>query len=124
MTESPGFSLVSWISADGGITWSGNATGFAVRFGDPHLMEQAIASLPGGVIIAYASDAQILRSAHRGESWKLIDTGLPRNGTYHLGADCPDGHGLVVPGGGQGMLVRSVDGGLTRKRGRLPRMTP
>ena len=117
-------SLFAWISDNGGVDWRGQKTGFAILSGNPHLMEQAIVALPDGVVLAYVSDGQVLRSADRGETWKLIDSGLPRNGTYYLGASCTDGHGLVVLGGGQGMVARSPDGGLTWERGRLPRMNP
>ena len=112
-------SLFAWISDSGGAEWRGKATGFAILSGDPHLEWQSMITLIGGVVLVYVGDGQILRSADRGESWKLIDMGLPRKGKYSLGASCTDGHGLVVFGGGQGMLVRSIDGGLTWERGRL-----
>ena len=88
--------------------------------GSRHLYSRSIVTLPGGVLLAYVADGQVLRSADRGETWKLIDTGLPRNGNYELEASCTDGHNLVVLGGGQGMLVRSFDGGRTWERGRIP----
>lgn len=115
-----GRSLVAWTSDNGGDAWRGHATGFAIRSGSRHLYSRSIVTLPGGVLLAYVADGQILRSADRGESWRLIDTGLPRAGNYELDASCTDGHKLVVLGGGQGMLVRSLDGGLTWERGRLP----
>lgn len=115
-----GRSLVAWTSDNGGDAWRGHATGFAIRSGSRHLYSRSIVTLPGGVLLAYVADGQILRSADRGESWRLIDTGLPRAGNYELDASCTDGHKLVVLGGGQGVLVRSLDGGLTWERGRLP----
>jgi photosystem II stability/assembly factor-like uncharacterized protein len=115
-----GRSLVAWTSDNGGDEWRGHATGFAILSGGQQLYSRSIVTLPGGVLLAYVADGQALRSADRGETWKLIDTGLPRNGNYELQASCTDGHKLVVLGGGQGMLVRSLDGGLTWERGRLP----
>jgi photosystem II stability/assembly factor-like uncharacterized protein len=115
-----GRSLVAWTSDNGGDDWRGHATGFAILPGSRHLYSRSIVTLPGGVLLAYVADGQILRSADRGESWQLIDSGLPRDGNYELWANCTDGHKLIVLGGGQGMLVRSLDGGLTWERGRLP----
>jgi photosystem II stability/assembly factor-like uncharacterized protein len=115
-----GRSLVAWTSDNGGDEWRRHATGFAILSGGQQLYSRSIVTLPGGVLLAYVADGQALRSADRGETWKLIDTGLPRNGNYELEAGCTDGHKLVVLGGGQGMLVRSLDGGLTWERGRLP----
>jgi photosystem II stability/assembly factor-like uncharacterized protein len=115
-----GQSLVGWTSDNGGDEWRGHATGFAVLSGSRHLYSRSIITLAGGVLLAYVADGQILRSTDRGESWGLIDTGLPRNGSSELDASCTDGHKLVVLGGGQGLLVRSLDGGLTWERGRLP----
>lgn len=117
-------SLFVWISDNGGNDWRGRKTGFAILSGNPHLNEQSIVALRNGVVLAYVGDGQVLRSADRGETWKAIDTGLRRKGSYWLGASCTDGHDLVVLGGGQGMLVRSLDGGLTWERGQLPRMHP
>ena len=114
-----GRSLVAWISDNGGAEWRPGATGFAMHSRGGHIDSRSIVTLPGGVLLAYVADGQILRSADRGESWGLIDTGLPRNGNFELDASCTDGHKLVVLGGGQGMLVRSLDGGLTWERGRL-----
>ena len=115
-----GRSLVAWTSDNGGDEWRRHATGFAIRSGSRHLYSRSIVTLPDGVLLAYVADGQILRSADRGESWRLIDTGLPRAGNFELDASCTDGRTLVVLGGGQGMLVRSRDGGLTWERGRLP----
>ncbi|MDO8456351.1 MAG: sialidase family protein [Burkholderiaceae bacterium] len=115
-----GRSLVAWTSDNGGDAWRDHATGFAIRSGSRQLYSRSIVTLPGGVLLAYVADGQILRSADRGESWRLIDSGLPRDGNYALDARCTDGHKLVVLGGGQGMLIRSLDGGLTWERGRFP----
>jgi len=115
-----GRSLVAWTSDNGGDEWHGHPTGFAMLSGSRHLYSRSIVTLPGGVLLAYVADGQVLRSADRGETWKLVDTGLPRNGNYELEASCTDGHNLVVLGGGQGMLVRSFDGGRTWERGRIP----
>jgi photosystem II stability/assembly factor-like uncharacterized protein len=115
-----GRSLVAWTSDNGGDEWRGHATGFVILSGSRHLYSRSIVTLPGGVLLAYVADGQVLRSADRGETWKLIDSGLPRDGNYELDAICTDGHKLVVLGGGQGMLVRSLDGGLKWERGRLP----
>jgi photosystem II stability/assembly factor-like uncharacterized protein len=115
-----GRSLVAWTSDNGGDEWRRHATGFAILSGSRHLYSRSIVTLPGGVLLAYVADGQILRSADRGESWKSIDSGLPRDGNYELWANCTDGHKLIVLGGDQGMLVRSLDGGLTWERGRLP----
>ena len=112
--------LVAWTSDNGGDEWRGHATGFAILSGGRHLYSRSMVILPGGVLLAYVADGQVLRSADRGETWKLIDSGLPRDGNYELVASCTDGHKLVVLGGTQGMLVRSLDGGLTWERGRLP----
>lgn len=114
-----GRSLVVWTSDNGGDEWRGHATGFAILSGERHLHSRSIVTLPGGVLLAYVADGHVLRSADRGESWRLIDSGLPRNGNHELEASCTDGHKLVVLGGGQGMLVRSLDGGLTWERGQL-----
>lgn len=114
-----GPSLVAWTSDNGGEEWRSHATGFAILSGSRHLYSRSIVTLAGGVLLAYVADGQILRSSDRGESWGLIDSGLPRNGNFDLDASCTDGHKLVVLGGGQGMLVRSLDGGLTWERGRL-----
>lgn len=114
-----GRSLVAWISDNGGAEWRPRATGFALHSRGGHIDSRSIVTLPGGVLLAYVADGQVLRSADRGESWELIDTGLPRNGNFELDASCTDGHKLVVLGGGQGMLGRSLDGGLTWERGRL-----
>ncbi|MDD4928350.1 MAG: sialidase family protein [Gallionella sp.] len=114
-----GQSLFAWISDNGGGEWRGYPTGYSILSGNPHLEWQSIVTLPSGVVLFYAGDGQILRSANRGESWKLIDAGLPRQGKYSLGASCSDGRGLVVLGGEQGMLVRSPDEGLTWERGQL-----
>lgn len=113
-------SLVAWTSDNGGAAWRGHATGFAIRSAGRHLYSRSIVTLPGGVLLAYVADGQILRSADRGASWRLIDSGLPHDGDYALDASCTDGHKLVVLGGGQGMLARSLDGGLTWERGRWP----
>jgi photosystem II stability/assembly factor-like uncharacterized protein len=113
-------SLVAWISDNGGDEWHSHATGFAILSGSSQLSSRSIVTLSGEVLLAYVGDGQILRSSDRGESWRLIDSGLPRDGNYELWASCTDGHKLVVMGGGQGMLVRSLDGGLTWERGRLP----
>lgn len=115
-----GRSLVAWISDNGGAEWRPSATGFAMHSRGGHIGSRSIVTLPGGVLLAYVADGQVLRSADRGESWELIDTGLPRNGNFELDASCTDGHKLVVLGGGQGLLVRSLDGGVTWGRGRLP----
>lgn len=115
-----GRSLVAWISDNGGAEWHRRATGFAMLSHGGDIDSRSIVTLPDGVLLAYIADAHILRSADRGETWSLINTGLPRNGNFELDASCTDGHKLVVLGGGQGMLVRSIDGGLTWQRGRLP----
>lgn len=112
--------LFVWVSDDGGNEWRGRKTGFSILSGDPHLYEQSVVVLPDGVVLAYVSNGRVLRSADRGETWHLVDTGLPQDGTYWLGASCTDGNGLVVLGGGQGMLVRSLDRGLTWERAQLP----
>ena len=114
-----GRSLVAWISDTGGAEWRPRATGFAMHSHGGHIDSRSIIILPGGVLLAYVADGQVLRSADRGESWELVDTGLPRKGNFEMNASCTDGHKLVVLGGGQGMLVRSLDGGLTWERGRL-----
>ena len=115
-----GRALVAWISDNGGAAWHRRSTGFAMHSHGGHIDSHSIVTLPGGVLLAYVADAYIVRSADRGETWSLISTGLPRNGNFELDASCTDGHKLVVLGGGQGMLVRSIDGGLTWQRGRLP----
>ncbi len=115
-----GRSLVAWTSDNGGDEWRGNATGFAILSGSRHLNSRSIINLAGEVLLAYVADGQILRSTDRGESWGLVDSGLPRDGNYELSASCTDGHKLVVLGGEQGLVVRSIDGGLTWERGRLP----
>ena len=115
-----GRSLVAWISDNGGEEWRSYATGFAILSGNPHLDEQSMVTLPGGVVLAYVSDGQLLRSGDRGKSWRIIDTGLPRSGTYSLGASCSDQQGMIILGGEQGVLIRSLDAGLTWERGRLP----
>lgn len=115
-----GRSLVAWISDNGGAEWRRSATGFAMHSLGGHINSRSIVTLPSGVVLAYVADGQVLRSADRGESWELIDTGLPRNGNFELNASCTDGHNLVVLGGGQGKLVRSLDMGITWERGRLP----
>ncbi len=114
-----GGSLVAWTSDNGGDEWQRYATGFAILSGSSQMYTSSFVTLSGGVVLAYVGDGQILRSADRGESWQLIDSGLPRDGNYQLGASCTDGHRLVVLGGGQGMLIRSLDGGLTWERGRI-----
>lgn len=115
-----GRSLVAWTSDNGGAEWRRRATGFAMHSRGGHIDSRSIVTLPDGVILAYVADAHVLRSADRGETWSLINIGLPRNGNFELDASCTDGHKLVVLGGGQGTLVRSIDGGLTWQRGRLP----
>lgn len=115
-----GRSLVAWTSDNGGDEWRSHATGFAILSGSRHLYSRSIVTLGGGVLLAYVANGQILRSTDRGESWELIDSGLPRDGNYELSASCTDGHKLVVLGGDQGLLARSLDGGLTWERSRLP----
>lgn len=112
-------SLVAWISDNGGAEWRRRATGMAMLSRGGHIESRSIITLPDGVLLAYIADAHIIRSADRGETWSLINTGLPRNGNFQLDAACTDGHKLVVLGGGQGILVRSLDGGFTWERGQL-----
>jgi hypothetical protein len=112
--------LFVWVSDDGGNEWRGRKTGFSIISGNPHLYEQSIVALPDGVVLAYVGNGRVLRSADRGETWHLVDIGLHRDGTYWLGVSCTDGNGLVVLGGGQGVLVRSLDSGLTWERALLP----
>ena len=115
-----GRSLVAWISGNGGEEWRSYATGFTIHSGNPHLEEQSMITLPDGVVLAYVSDGQILRSGDRGKSWRIVDTGLPHGGTYSLGASCSDEKGMIILGGEQGVLIRSLDAGLRWERGRLP----
>ena len=113
--------LFAWISDNAGADWHGRPVGFAIP-GGAHLYEQSILALPGGVVLAYVGNGQVLRSADRGESWKVVDAGLPRKDTFRLGASCTDGRRLVVLGGGEGILLRSTDAGVSWKRGETPSM--
>lgn len=117
--ERSGGSLFAWISDNGGIDWRGQPTGFADLSGDPWLHMQSMVTLSGGSILAYVSDGQVIRSADRGESWQIVDTGLPRKRTFWLEGHCTDRQELVVLGGSKGMLIRSLDGGLTWEQGRM-----
>lgn len=85
---------------------------------------QTIVALPGGFVLAYIGDGQVLRSDDRGDSWKLVDTGLPRQMTLCISAACTDGKGLVVLAGNYGILLRSTDSGLTWQRGRMAVSAP
>lgn len=122
--EGPNRSLVAWVSDNGGVDWRGQRTGFAAQSGDLWLHMQATLSMPGGIVLAYVGDGQLLRSDDRGESWKLIDTGLPRKTTLFMSSSCTDGQRLVVLAGNKGMQVRSADAGLTWQRGRLATAPP
>jgi photosystem II stability/assembly factor-like uncharacterized protein len=75
--------------------------------------------LPGGKVLAYVGDGQLLRSTDRGDSWQLIETGLPRKQTFWMGAHCTDGRETVILGGSKGMLIHSSDGGVSWKRGQF-----
>lgn len=122
--EGPNRSLIAWTSDNGGVNWSGRSTGFKAMSGNMWLEMQVMISLPEGVVMAYINDGQLLRSEDRGESWKLIDTGLPRRTTLFMGSACTDGKGLVVLAGNKGMQVRSTDAGLTWQRGRMATTAP
>lgn len=112
-------SLFAWISDNGGIDWRGEPTGFAILSGNPWLHMQSIMVLPGGKVLAYVGDGQLLRSTDRGDSWQLIETGLPRKQTLWMGAHCTDGRGTVILGGSKGTLIHSSDGGASWKRGQF-----
>lgn len=112
-------SLFAWISDNGGIDWRGEPTGFAILTGNPWLHMQSIMVLPGGKVLAYVGDGQLLRSTDRGDSWQLIETGLPRKQTFWMGAHCTDGRETVILGGSKGMLIHSSDGGVSWKRGQF-----
>lgn len=117
--EGPNRSIFAWISDNAGEDWRGLPTRFAAQSGDLWLHMQTMLPLPNGGVLAYIGDGQLLRSEDRGESWKLIDTGLPRRTTLFMGSACTDGKGLVVLAGNKGMQVRSTDSGLTWQRGRM-----
>lgn len=122
--EGPNLSLTAWVSENGGEDWRGRGTGFAALSGNLWLHMQAMLPLPGGIVLAYVGDGQLLRSEDRGDSWKLIDTGLPRKTTLFMSSICTDGQGLVVLAGNKGMQVRSTDAGITWQRGRLAQIPP
>ena len=83
---------------------------------------QTIVALPGGFVLAYIGDGQVLRSDDRGGSWKLVDTGLSRQMTLFISAAFTDGKGLVVLAGNYGIpaalnrlwphLAAGTDGGI------------
>jgi len=117
--EGPNRSIFAWISDNAGEDWRGLPTRFAAHSGDLWLHMQTMLPLADGGVLAYLGDGQLLRSEDRGESWKLVDTGLPRRTTLFMGSACTDGKGLVVLAGNKGMQVRSTDSGLTWQRGRM-----
>jgi len=113
-----GKSIVAWTSDDGGNTWYWRTTGYSFLSGSV-MQSRTLVTLSDGVVLGFVGDGQVIRSADRGKSWTLIDTGLPRGGNYLLLASCTDGHKLVVLGGEQGMLIRSLDGGITWEPSRI-----
>jgi len=79
---------------------------------------QTMVVLPGGIVLAYIGDGQLLRSEDRGASWRVVDTGLPRGTTLFTSAACTIGKVMVVLAGNNGTVLRSTDAGLTWQQGR------
>lgn len=117
--EGPNRAIFAWTTDNGGVDWRGQPSGIAARSGNLWLHMQTMLALPGGVVLAYVGDGQVLRSDDRGASWRAVDTGVLHGTTRFMGAACTDGQGLVVLAGNHGAVLRSIDAGLTWQQGRL-----
>jgi photosystem II stability/assembly factor-like uncharacterized protein len=122
--EGPNRAIFAWTTDNGGEDWRGQPTGIAARSGNLWLHMQTILALPGGIVLSYIGDGQLLRSEDRGDSWRLVDTGLPRGTTLFMSAACNRGKAMVVLAGNNGTVIRSIDGGLTWQQGRMAESPP
>jgi len=110
---------ISWISADGGATWSASTTGLRRKQSYAAMgYASALINLGNGILIAHAGGSQIARSGDGGRTWQLRDAGLPDR-DFGLRAQCTDDKGLVVLAGDYGLLTRSLDFGMTWQPGRM-----
>jgi len=122
--EGPNRALFAWTTDNGGEDWRGQSTGIAVRSGNLWLHMQTIVVLPGGIVLAYIGDGQLLRSEDRGASWGVVDTGLPSGLTLFMSTACTSSKLIVVLAGNNGTVLRSIDAGLTWQQGRMAESPP
>lgn len=108
------------LSDDDGATWRNGrlpAFHFTRSFERSFTWTTAPVAFLGERVVIAAIGNRILRSSDGGETWTVVGPG-PAVREYRWTELCADGKGLVVAGG-EGMIARSLDWGLTWQRGKM-----